>query len=94
VLVFVLRISVINKETSVVGGETRKGRDYNIKTDLKLGCCLEREFWLVCIKPVPKHMIFATSSPDLLTLRLLMSYIYGAPILDVSRSHTATQHSR
>ena len=28
-----------------------------------------------------------------LTLRLLMSYIYGAPILDVSRSHT-TQHSR
>jgi len=29
-----------------------------------------------------------------LTLRLLMSYIYGAPILDVSRSHTTTQHSR
>ena len=33
-----------------------------------------------------------------LILRLLMSYIYiyiyGAPILDVSRSHTTTQHSR
>ena len=29
-----------------------------------------------------------------LTLRLLMSYVYGAPILDVSRSHTTTQHSR
>jgi len=29
-----------------------------------------------------------------LTLRLLMSYIYGAPILDVSRSHTTRQHSR
>jgi len=29
-----------------------------------------------------------------LTLRLLMSYIYGAPILDVSRLHTTTQHSR
>jgi len=28
----------------------------------------------------------------LLTFRRLMSYIYGAPILDVSRSHT-TQHS-
>ena len=26
-----------------------------------------------------------------LTLRRLMSYIYGAPILDVSRSHTTTQ---
>ena len=31
-----------------------------------------------------------------LTLRLLMPYIYiyGAPILDVSRSHTTTHHSR
>ena len=29
-----------------------------------------------------------------ITLRLLMSYIYGAPILDVSRSHTTKQHSR
>ena len=29
-----------------------------------------------------------------LNLRLLMSYIYVAPILDVSRSHTTTQHSR
>ena len=29
-----------------------------------------------------------------LTLRLLMSYIYVAPILDVSRSHTTTQHIR
>ena len=30
----------------------------------------------------------------LLTLRLLMSCMYGAPILDVSRSHTTTHHSR
>ena len=30
----------------------------------------------------------------LLTLRQLMSYLYAAPILDVSRSHTTTQHSR
>ena len=30
----------------------------------------------------------------LLTFRLLMSYIYGAPTLDVSRSHTTTNHSR
>jgi len=30
----------------------------------------------------------------LLTFRRLMSYIYGLPILDVSRSHTTTQHSR
>ena len=31
---------------------------------------------------------------DILTLRRLMSYIYGAHIIDVSRSHTTTQHSR
>ena len=30
----------------------------------------------------------------LLTFRRLMSYIYGAPILDVSRSHTTTHHIR
>ena len=30
----------------------------------------------------------------LLTFRRLKSCIYGAPILDVSRSHTTTQHSR
>jgi len=36
----------------------------------------------------------STISVKSLTLRLLMSYIYGAPILDVSRSHTTTQHSR
>jgi len=29
-----------------------------------------------------------------LTLRLLMSYMYGAHILDVYRSHTTTHHSR
>ena len=31
---------------------------------------------------------------EALTLRSLTLYIYGAPILDVSRSHTTTQHSR
>ena len=35
-----------------------------------------------------------TSMELALTLRRLMSYIYGAPILDVSRSHTTTQHRR
>jgi len=37
---------------------------------------------------------FSTKEYIILTLRRLMSYIYGAPILDVSRSHTTTQHSR
>ena len=40
--------------------------------------------------------ICSVSRTNTLTLRRLMSYIYiyGAPILDVSRSHTTTQHSR
>ena len=41
-----------------------------------------------------KETLCNSSTIFTLTLRLLMSYIYGAPILDVSRSHTTTQHSR
>jgi len=40
------------------------------------------------------HMHRTAHTLFCLTLRWLMSYIYGAPILDVSRSHTTTQHSR
>ena len=36
----------------------------------------------------------STTGYPIVTLRRLMLYIYGAPILDVSRSHTTTQHSR
>ena len=42
----------------------------------------------------PVHATHPNSWRSILTLRRLMSYIYGAPILDVSRSHTTTQHSR
>ena len=40
------------------------------------------------------HGFARAVQPYSLTLRRVMSYIYGAPILDVSRSHTTTQHSR
>jgi len=39
------------------------------------------------------HFLVSRIRVKSLTLRLLMSYIYGAPILDVSRSHTTTHHS-
>jgi len=42
--------------------------------------CFARTYWRCATK--------------FLTLRLLMSYIYGAPILDVSSSHTTSQHTR
>ena len=60
-----------------------------------LSSSLDREENLSVLEDVkPKRSLEATIL--LLTLRRLMSYIYiyGAPILDVSRSHTTTQHSR
>ena len=54
---------------------------YNIFEDVMYILFLNRILYNSVIQP-------------LLTLRRLMSYIYGAPILDVSRSHTTTQHSR
>ena len=57
--------------------------------------CTNSEYVFVHVTPK-----FSYSKAKLiwLTLRLLMSYIYiyiyEAPILDVSRSHTTTQHSR
>ena len=46
---------------------------------------------IVTLRLGPSYL--APSHDHILTLRLLM-YIYGAPFLDVSRSHTTTQHSR
>jgi len=49
----------------------------------------------IIVRPTRDENVINTSRAyRLLTLRLLMSCIYGAPILDVSRSHTMTQHSR
>jgi len=45
-----------------------------------------------CPSPLQYSVLTVTNSS--LTLRSLTLYIYGAPILDVSRSHTTTQHSR
>jgi len=41
-----------------------------------------------------KDAVVTFQHVPILTLRSLTLYIYGAPILDVSRSHTTTQHSR
>ena len=52
-------------------------------------------FTPACFLPCPSNSHITThNAGQELTLRRLMSYIYGAPILDVSRSHTTTQHSR
>ena len=50
--------------------------------------------YLLALLGAPHFLHVSRIRVKLLTFRLLMSYIYGAPILDVSRSHTTTQHSR
>ena len=51
--------------------------------------------YLLALLGAHHFLHFSRIRVKLLTFRLLMSYIYiGAPILDVSRSHTTTQHSR
>ena len=51
-------------------------------------------FWQENLKEKDHPQNPRVDGKKILTLRRLMSYIYGAPILDVSRSHTTTQHSR
>ena len=69
-----------------------------VKTVIILINLLNPELNLVCylLALLGAHHFLHVSRirVKLLTLRLLMSYIYGAPILDVSRSHATTQHSR
>jgi len=85
-------------------------KQMNCDLDLKTECCvmddnmaekfnpLNHELNPICylLALLGAHHFLHVSRirVKLLTFRLLMSYIYGAPILDVSRSHTTTQHSR
>ena len=53
-------------------------------------------FYLLALLGAHHFLHVSRIRVKLLNFRRLMSYIYiyGAPILDVSRSHTTTQHSR
>ena len=80
------------KEISSPGDKERSHSSYILR---------HRTLRLRYVSPQSKSVLCTTSRrlSDMtdvihLTLRRLMSYIYGAPILDVSRSHRTTQHSR
>ena len=69
----------------------RRGLDGNVnplKPELNPIC------YLLALLGAHHFLHFSRIRVKLLIFRRLMSYIYGAPILDVSRSHTTTQHSR
>ena len=79
---------------------TSQLRHYSIETSVRLRSMLRRGVERTT-EPIFSFRYFPFNSQrlmfyftDVLTLRRLMSYIYGAAILDVSRSHTTTQHSR
>ena len=54
----------------------------------------ENQIWRVKTNEELDKLMKHKNIINYITLRRLMSYIYGARILDVSRSHTTTQHSR
>jgi len=76
-----------------------------VKTNMEFSACLKFNPLNPKLNPIcyllallgAHHFLHVSKiRVKLLTFRLLMSYIYiyGAPILDVSRSHTTTHHSR
>jgi len=66
----------------------------NVDTSIKVNSYLKIYGFSMCKIILVRNKLLPTALWFVLTLRRLMSYIYGAPILDVSRSHTTTQHSR
>ena len=87
-------IDITNRNCSLVQKLTIKMPSYTSTADFEMPRRLR-------IKITEKNSNTAREKKHgALTLRRLMSYtyiyiyIYAAPILDVSRSHTTTQHSR
>jgi len=75
-------------------GEEKKNGDINMWSINPLKPELNPICYLLALLGAHHFLHVGRIRVRLLTFRLLMSYIYGAPILDVSRSHTTTQHSR
>jgi len=84
-------ISIFGSKTDEVAGEWRKLHNEELNP---LNLELNPICYLLALLGAHHFLHVSRIRVKLLTFRLLMSYIYGAPILDVSRSHTTTQHSR
>ena len=85
--IYTRNILVEQPERMIILGRPRYRWENNVKRDLK-DIEWKSVYWILLV--LFKEM----GGGAVLNFRRLMSYIYGAPILDVSRSHTTTQHSR
>ena len=89
---------IFEKSYSVQNSEDRQSLKREYYFTFLVGNQLDAQFliWYIYLNPlhVSSNYVLIFRRTIVLTLRWLMSYIYGAPILDVSRSHTTTQHSR
>ena len=92
-LMLQVHISLVLNKYSVHGTECHKNEAESQSintTNVLLATCFGPHLW-----PSSGYNLVALRVYTIcLTLRSLTLYIYGAPILDVSRSHTTTQHSR
>ena len=80
-------VSDLTLDSIIVGRSKRHSKFNPLNPELNLICCL--------LALLPRHFLHVSRiRVKSLTLRQLMSYTYGAPILDVSRSHTTTHHSQ
>ena len=82
------RFSILMRSRSIRGRKTQKLYLNPLNPELNSIC------YLLALLGVHHFLHVSRIRVKLLTFRLLMSYIYGAHILGVSRSHTTTQHSR
>jgi len=90
---FLNSISPESRDEFILRPNIVRGYCHKVTNGCNSLSCVFISFFTLHVSGSHKPIIRGISS-CFLTLRLLMSYIYGAPILDVSRSHTTTQHSR
>jgi hypothetical protein len=94
ILLNCLRLAVKESITERTGGGVTNTDNYCTRETINLFSIIKKFVNFVQLCLFAQVSWRAERAVPVLTLRLLMSYIYGAPILDVSRSHTTTQHSR
>jgi len=92
-----VKLAMFKKKTQIPTDESHNSVIHSFRTmwrQQRIARNCERSYQVIITSTPHKQRCVHSQNTGSLTLRRLMSYIYGAPILDVSRSHTTTHHSR